>query len=85
MSKYSRTRRAILRVNHLNIWMVNREYFRKYPVRTMKESYKRKRKRYLKFLGKLPEGYSYILGTAIPFPCKYKEALKHFILYHECQ
>lgn len=84
MSKYSRTRKAICRVNHLNIWMVNKEYFRCHPIRTMKESYKRKRKRYLKYWNKLPEGYSYIKGGSFPFPCKYKEALQHFILYHEC-
>lgn len=84
MSKYSRTRKTICRVNHLDIWMVNKEYFRHHPVRTMKESYKRKRKRYLKYWNKLPEGYSYIKGNSFPFPCKYKEALQHFILYHEC-
>ena len=33
---------------------------------------------------KKPERYSYITGKSLPFPCKYKEALKHFILYHEC-
>lgn len=84
MSKYSRTRKAICRINSLNIWPVNREYFRHYPTKTMKESYKAKRKRYLKYWNKLPEGYSYITGKSYPFPCKYKEALQHFIMYHEC-
>ena len=84
MSKYSRTRKAICRINHLKIWIVNRWYFKRCHVRTMKESYKRKRKEYLKYYGKLPEGYSYILGDYLPFPCKYKEALKHYIMQYVC-
>lgn len=84
MSKYSRTRKAICCINRLNFWLVSRSYFKRQPIETMKESYRRKRKEYLRRLGMPPKGYSYITGKFIPFPCKYKEALKQFIIWNEC-
>ena len=82
MSKYARTRKAICRISRLEIWSVNREYFRKYPSETWKQSYKKKRKNYLRCCNYLPKGYSYIKGKHITFPCKYKDALKHFIIWN---
>lgn len=83
MSKYSRTRKAICRISRLEKWLVSRTYFRKYPSETWKQSYKKKRKNYLRCCNYLPKGHSYIKGKQIPFPCKYKDALKHFIIWNE--
>lgn len=83
MSKYSRTRKAICRISRLEIWPVSRTYFRKYPSETWKQSYKKKRKKYLRICTYPPSGYSYIYGKVIPFPCKYKDALKHFKIWDE--
>lgn len=81
MSKYLRTRKAICRISHLSKWIVSRDYFRRHPSETWKQSYKKKRKKYLKYCNYLPTGYSYIKGKQIPFPCKYSDARKHFTLW----
>ena len=82
MNKYSRTRKAICRISVLSKWIVSRDYFRKHPSKTWKQSYKKKRKNYLKSYNCLPTGYSYIKREYIPFPCKYSDARKHFIIHH---
>ena len=83
MSKYSRTRKAICRISCLSKWIVSRDYFRRHPSETWKQSYKKKRKEYLKCCNCLPTGYSYIKRKYIPFPCKYSDARKHFIIWRE--
>lgn len=72
MSKYSRTRKAICRISHLNVWIVSRSEFRKNPIKTWKQSYKAYKKRYIKL-------YGYNKGK-LP---RYDIAIKKFIIWYD--
>ena len=52
MSKYSRTRKAICRISYLDHWIVSRDYFRRNPSETWKESWHKYRKWHIKVYNK---------------------------------
>lgn len=68
MSKYSRTRKAICRISHLNVWIVSRSYFKKVPSKTWKRSYREYKKSTIKAYGYNKYGLK-----------RYKDMLSDFI------
>jgi len=81
MSKYSRTRKAICRINHLDYWLINRNQFKRFRIETMKEQYKEHRKTKILFYGYNPFNLTSNYGNRVKLPCKYKDALNMFIIW----
>lgn len=82
MSKYSRTRKAICRISHLDYWLIDKNSFKRFKPRTMKEQYKEHRKTIILFYGYNPSNLISNVGNRVKLPCKYKDALNMFIIWH---
>ena len=81
MSKYSRTRKAICRISHLDYWIINRDTFKRLKTKTWKEEYKKHRKTKILFFGYNPSNAIAYNGKKVKLPCKYKEALNLFVIW----
>lgn len=81
MSKYSRTRKAICRISHLDYWIINRDTFKRFKPKTWKEQYKEHRKTKILFHGYNPSNLISNDGNRVKLPCKYKDALNMFIIW----
>lgn len=72
MSTYSRTRKAICRISHLNEWIVTETYFKrhyKHRKKTWKQAYKDYKTKMIKYYGynkyNLPRYCDYIKNNCV--------------------